>query len=81
MKEKLQPSLPRCSVCNTPLGESSYSLIVEENWIHYSCAFGKAIANHNEKRGKTDVFASAFKNLFPSAYENMLGRIKKRHLT
>jgi len=28
----------------------------------------------DEKQDKIDAFASAFKNLFPSAYENMLGR-------
>ena len=76
-KGKLQPSLPRCYVCNTPLGESSNALFVEGSWIHYSCAFGKTMANHNKKQGKIDVFALAFKNLFPKAYAGLLGRDNK----
>jgi hypothetical protein len=32
----------------------------------------------DEKQNKIDAFASAFRNLFPSAYENMLGREDNR---
>jgi len=35
----------------------------------------------DEKQDKIDAFASAFRNLFPSAYENVLGRDKDTHWT
>jgi len=35
--------LPRCYVCNVPLGESNNTLYVDGQWMHYTCAFRKSI--------------------------------------
>jgi hypothetical protein len=52
---KPQSVLPRCFVCNTPLGEASHSLFVEGGWVHHSCAFGKAVAKNNLKEKQRNL--------------------------
>ena len=42
--------MPRCSICNVPLGESNNKLFVEEQWVHYTCAFNKSISQEWAKR-------------------------------
>ena len=43
MGEELEQQLPRCELCNVPLGESNNILFVEGQWLHYTCAFQKSI--------------------------------------
>ena len=50
MDSQSQSVLPRCCVCNTPLGESRNSLVMKKQWIHYSCAFGESVRNINSER-------------------------------
>ena len=41
--------MPRCYICNVSLGESSNTLFVEGQWIHYACAFRISIEKAKEK--------------------------------
>ena len=41
--------LPRCYVCNVPLGESNNALYVEGQWVHFTCAFQRSIEKLKEK--------------------------------
>ncbi len=50
MSSQSQAVLPRCYVCNTPLGESSNRLVVKKQWVHYSCAFGESVKNRKRER-------------------------------
>ena len=36
--------LPRCYVCDVPLGESNNTLYVDGQWLHYSCAFNLSVS-------------------------------------
>ena len=42
--------MPRCSICNVPLGESNNKLFVEEQWVHYTCAFHISLLKAKHKR-------------------------------
>ena len=46
--EKLK-ELPRCDLCNVPLGESNNVLYVEGRWLHFTCAFQKSVKRLKEK--------------------------------
>ena len=39
--------MPRCYLCNVPLGESSNALFVDGQWVHYACAFGESVDKNN----------------------------------
>ena len=47
LEKKQKNQLPRCYVCNVPLGESSNRLVVSKQWMHYSCAFGTSVHKNN----------------------------------
>ena len=49
MGSTLDKILDRCYVCDVPLGESSNTLFVEGQWIHYACAFQKSVEKVKEK--------------------------------
>ena len=42
MQQELK-ELPRCYVCDVPLGESNNVLHVEGQWVHFTCAFQRSI--------------------------------------
>ena len=46
--------LPRCNLCNVPLGESNNVLYVDGGWLHYTCAFQKTIIKSNRIKDKED---------------------------
>ena len=46
--------LPRCYVCNAPLGESNNSLYVEDKWVHYTCAFHQSVKKIKENKNNTE---------------------------
>ena len=48
----LVKEMPRCYVCNVPLGESNNSLYVEGQWVHYSCAFNISVARAMKEKKK-----------------------------
>ena len=46
--------LPRCNVCNVPLGESNNTLCVEGRWVHYTCAFYQVVEKIRNPQTKGD---------------------------
>ena len=42
MQRKAQ-ELHRCALCDVLLGESNYSLLVDNQWVHYVCAFNASV--------------------------------------
>ena len=46
--------LPRCNVCNVPLGESNNTLCVEGRWVHYTCAFYQVVEKIRNPQTKVD---------------------------
>ena len=44
--------MPRCYLCDVPLGESNNSLYVDGQWVHYTCAFHISLMKAQDKQEK-----------------------------
>ncbi len=55
MQKKIQ-ELHKCVLCDVLLGESNNSLLVDNQWVHYVCAFNASVEKIKaQKKGKGSI--------------------------